>query len=220
MALNYGPTIVTDGLMLTLDASDTTSYPGTGTIWYDISGNGYQATMSNLNSTNWVTYNGVKAFETNDTNNQGFRITSFPFPQNGRTYEIWLNSKSFSIGWQTWFDDSGNERVLFGTSTNTIHVYPGLDFVGNLVAGQWYQLAYTMIAGIGSQVVAYKNGISVGSAVYTYNITSTPSTLYILGDAGTENTSCYCSIARVYNRVLTPQEIQQNYNATKTRFGL
>ena len=220
MALNYGPTIVTDGLMLTLDAGDINSYPGTGTSWYDISGNGYQATMSNLNSTNWVTYNGVKAFETNDTNNQGFRVADFPFPQNGRTYEIWLNSKSFSIGWQTWFDDSGNERVLFGTSTNTIHVYPGLDFVGNLVAGQWYQLAYTMIAGIGSQVVAYKNGISVGSAVYTYNITSTPSTLYILGDAGTENTSCYCSIARVYNRVLTPQEIQQNYNATKTRFGL
>jgi hypothetical protein len=167
---------------------------------------------------NWVTYNGVKAFETTDTSNQGFRITDFPFPQSGRTYEIWLNSKSFDIGWQTWIDDGG-ERVLFGTSTNSIYVYPSLNFTGNLVAGEWYQLAYTMAGGNGSNVVGYKNGASVGSGTYGYTLT-TSSTLYILGDAGSEITSCYCSIVRIYDRVLTADEIAQNYQAAKTRFGL
>ena len=86
MALIYSPNIVRSGLVLALDAADSNSYPGSGTTWYDVSGNGYQATMSNMTSGNWVTYNGVKAFETNDTNDQGFRITSFPFHQSGRTY--------------------------------------------------------------------------------------------------------------------------------------
>ena len=217
---NYsGPEITTTGLVLSLDAGDKNSYPGTGTTWYDLSGNGYQATMSNMAAGNWVTYNGVKAFETNDTNNQGFRVTSFPFPQSGRTYEIWLNSKSYSIGWQTWFDDGGGERVLFGTSTNSIHVYPSNNFTGNLVAGEWYQLSYTMAGGNGSAVVGYKNGDSVGTGTYGYTL-ATSGTLYILGDASSEITSCYCSIARVYNRVLSAGEILQNYQATKSRFGL
>jgi hypothetical protein len=219
MALKYSPQIVTDGLILALDAADKNSYPGSGTTWYDLSGNGYQATMSNMTSGNWVTYNGVKAFETNDTNDQGFRITSFPFPQNGRTYEIWLNSKSFSIGWQTWFDDGGGERVLFGTSTDSIFVYPAANFTGNLQTGTWYQLAYTMTGGLGSTIVGYKNATSVGTGTYGYSI-ATSGTLFILGDAGGEITSCYCAIARVYNRVLSANELLQNYNATKTRFSL
>jgi hypothetical protein len=219
MALNYSPQITTNGLILALDAADKNSYPETGTTWYDLSGNGYQATMSNMTNSNWVTYNGVKAFETNDTNDQGFRITSFPFPQNGRTYEIWLNSKSFSIGWQTWFDDGGGERVLFGTSTDSIFVYPSANFTGNLQTGTWYQLAYTMTGGLNSTIVGYKNATSVGTSTYGYSI-ATSGTLFILGDAGSEITSCYCAIARVYNRVLSANELLQNYNATKTRFGL
>ena len=219
MALHHNPRIVTSGLVLALDAADINSYPGSGTTWYDLTENGYQATMSNMTAANWVTYNGIKAFETNDTANQGFRITSFPFPQTGRTYEIWINSKSFDIGWQTWFDDGGGERVLFGTATNSIYVYPSANFTGNLVAGEWYQISYTMTGGNGSLITGYKNGSSVGTGTYGYPI-ATSGTLYLLGDAGSEVTSCYCAIARVYNRVLSPAEIAQNYEATKTRFGL
>jgi len=219
MAEIHGPKIVRDGLVLNLDAADKNSYPGSGTTWYDTSGNGYQATMSNMTSGNWVTYNGVKAFETNDTGNQGFRVTSFPFPQSGRTYEIWINSKSFSIGWQTWFDDGGGERVLFGTSTNSIFVYPSANFTGDLQTSTWYQLAYTMTGGLGSTITGYKNATSVGTGTYGYSI-ATSGTLYILGDASSEITSCYCTIARVYNRVLSATELLQNYNTTKTRLGL
>jgi hypothetical protein len=219
MAEVHGPKIITDGLILNLDAADANSYPGTGTTWYDVSENGYQATMSNMTAGNWVTYNGVKSFETTDTSNQGFRITDFPFPQTGRTYEIWINSKSFSIGWQTWFDDGGGERVLFGTSTDSIFVYPSANFTGNLQTGTWYQLAYTMTGGLSSTIIGYKNATSVGTGTYGYAI-ATSGTLYLLGDASSEITSCYCATARVYNRVLSANELLQNYNASKTRFGL
>jgi hypothetical protein len=214
----FANTIVQQGLVLNLDADNPYSYAGAGTTWYDVSGNGYQATMSNLTSANWVSYNGVRTFETNDTYDQGFRITSFPFPAS-RTYEIWINSKSFSLGWQTWFDDGGGERILFGTSTNTVHVYPDLNFTANLTVGTWYQLVYTLANGAGSACIAYVNGVSIGSGTYNSTI-ATSGTLYILGDGGSEITSCYCSTVRVYNRVLSAAEVLQNYNATKGKFGL
>ena len=220
MAIRYNSQIVKDGLVMALDAGNPKSYSGTGTTWYDLSGNGYNATMSNLTSVNWVTYGGIKAFETNDTNDQGFRISNFPFPQYGRTYEIWLNSKSFSLGWQTWFDDGGGERVLFGTSTNTVFIYPDLNFTANLVAGVWYQLVYTLGGTSGTIANAYVNGAFLGTGTYASTPASGTGTLYILGDSGSEITSCYCSVARVYNRVLSSDEILQNYNTTRRRFGV
>ena len=209
-----------DGLMLHLDAASIDSYPGSGTVWYDLSGNGYNATMSNISSSNWVLTSGGRAFETSDGTNQNFYINSFPFPQNGRTYELWFNSKSYGIGWQTWFDDGGTERVLFGTSTDTIHVYPSNNFTAGLVANTWYHIAYTMVGGNGSTVLAYKNGVQIGTGVYGYPLQGGSGTLYLLGDAVSEVTSGFCAQMRVYNRSLNPYEIAENFQATRGRFGL
>lgn len=212
--------IVTNGLMIHLDALNPESYNGSGSVWYDFSGNSRNATMSNLSSSNWVTLGNTKAFETNDTSNQGFRVANFPFPQSsGRTYELWFNSKSYSIGWQTWFDDNATERILFGTSSNTMQIYPDLNFTANLQTGVWYHLVYTLDSAGGSTAKAYLNGALLNSGTYSSAITTGTGTLYILGDPGSEITSGYCSIARVYNRPLTSTEILQNYNAQKARHG-
>jgi len=208
---------VSNGLMLALDASNPNSYSGTGTTWYDVSGNGWQATMRNLTSANWVLKNGIRAFETNDTNNQGFSISGFNFPLEERTYEIWINSKSFGIGWQTWFDDNATERVLFGTSTNTVHVYPSLNFTANLQTDVWYSLAYIMDSS-GQFTRAYVNGLELGYGTYN-EVGARPSsgTLYLLGDPGSEITSCYCAAAFVYNRSLSNDELQWNACALHER---
>jgi len=47
MAVGYNPRIVTDGLVLALDAGNTKSYPGSGTTWTDLSGNGNTGTLTN-----------------------------------------------------------------------------------------------------------------------------------------------------------------------------
>ena len=210
-----------DGLLLYLDSGNLDSYPGSGTVWYDLSGNGYNGNMSNLTASNWVTYGGLKVFETSDVNNQNFQVSSFPFPTtNGRTYEIWYNAKSYAIGWQTWFDDGNTERVLFGTSTNSIHVYPSPNFTGDLVAGTWYHLAYTMGAGTDLLTIGYKNAVCVGSASYGSTLTTGTGTLYLLGDSSSEITSGYTAIMRVYNRVLNPYEIAENFQAERGRFSV
>jgi hypothetical protein len=64
MALNYGPSIVKDGLVLALNAADVNSYPGSGNTWYDVSGNGNNATKNgNAANPTWF----------NDANNQSHR---------------------------------------------------------------------------------------------------------------------------------------------------
>jgi len=52
MSYNTGPKIVTDGLVLCLDAADKNSYPGTGSTWYDLSGNGYHGTINGATFSN------------------------------------------------------------------------------------------------------------------------------------------------------------------------
>jgi hypothetical protein len=216
MSLSHGPSVVTQGLVLALDAADRNSYPGSGTTWTDLSGNGYTASMRNLTSSNWVLIDGQRAFETNDTNNQGFTVSNFVRPGTQRTYNIWLKSKSFSIGWQTWFDDGG-ERILFGTSTNTVYIYPDVNLTANLQINTWYNLTYTLS---GTTAIGYVNGVSIGSGNYTSALTSGTGDLWILGDNGGEVTSCYCSCASVYNRALSAAEISQNFNALRGRFGI
>jgi hypothetical protein len=188
--------------------------------WYDMSMNRYTAYMSAMTRSNLVTIGGVQAYETNDTNNQGFRVPSFPFPQAGRTYEIWIRSKSYSIGWQTWFDDGGGERILFGTSSNAEQIYPDLSFAANLQVDTWYQLAYTMSGASGSTAIGYVNGVQIGTGTYSSTPASGSGSLYILGDFGSEVTSCYCSIVRLHNRALSATEILQNFNANRGRFGI
>lgn len=208
--------IVTSGLVLNLDAQNYYSYPGSGTTWTDLSGNGYTASMRNLTSSNWVLVDGQRAFETNDTGNQGFTVSNFVRPGTNRTYSIWLKSKSFSIGWQTWFDDGG-ERILFGTDTNTVSIYPDITLTANLQINTWYNLVYTLS---GTSAIGYVNGSSIGSGTYSSTLTSGTGDLWILGNNSTEVTSCYCSYASIYNRALTEAEVQQNFNALRGRFGI
>jgi hypothetical protein len=188
--------------------------------WKDNSMNGYRAYMSNLSSANLVTVDGIKAWETSDVNNQGFRIPNFQTPgSGGRTYEVWLKSKSFALGWQTWVDDGG-ERILFGTSSNAVQMYPDLSFAANLVANTWYQIVYTLSGGAGSTCVAYVNGEQIGTGTFTSALSASPQTLMLLGDFGTEVTSCYCSMIRMYDRALTPTQVKDNFNAHRGRHGI
>ena len=87
--------------------------------------------LRNLFNSNYTIVDGQKVIETNDTNDQGLTVLSYPRPGTNRTYSLWIKSKSFSLGWQTWFDDGG-ERILFGTSSNTLHIYPDVNLTANL----------------------------------------------------------------------------------------
>ena len=220
MGIAGGPDIVTSGLVLNLDASDKNSYPGSGTTWYDLSGNGKNATMSATNPPVFTSVSGVLCFQASDLSNQYFSVSNYTFSTTGRTYEMWINQTSVSIGYQTWMDDNLTERVLFGLYNDAFYIYPSLSLSSTITTGVWTYVAYTLVGDNGTTAIGYKNGASIISGTYGYNLASGTGTLYLMGDTQGEVMSGYCSIARTYNRVLSAGEILQNYNALKTRFGL
>jgi hypothetical protein len=92
MGTNYNPCAVTDGLKLYLDAQNVNSYPGTGTTWYDISGNSNHATFVNspvyyANPTANMTFNGTNAYMT-------IARSSSMSPTAGISQEIWFKYDS------------------------------------------------------------------------------------------------------------------------------
>jgi len=102
MGLGHGADIVRNGLILHLDAANVKSYPGTGTAWNDMSGNGYTATLLGQNPTPYIS-NGVahleydtETYDTNSIGNDYIRITNTAVAATDAplTYSIWFNMKS------------------------------------------------------------------------------------------------------------------------------
>ena len=89
MALSHSPKIVTDGLVLCLDAGDGKSYSGSGTTWYDRSGNGNNGILVNgptfdSNNRGAIVFDGVNdhvsipnSSSLQLSNNQSFTISYF-----------------------------------------------------------------------------------------------------------------------------------------------
>jgi hypothetical protein len=68
ITLSPSASIVTSGLVLSLDAGNPSSYSGSGTTWFDLSGNGNNGTL--VNSPSYTTISGAQTFAFNGTNNR------------------------------------------------------------------------------------------------------------------------------------------------------
>lgn len=218
MAVYRGPDIVTDGLVLHLDAANSKSYPGSGNTWYDLS-------MNNHGTISGATYssdnNGLFSFDGNDkitsTNNSSLQITF-------GTIGAWFKATSTNTGvhgiiakqnaWGlfVW----GN--VLRTYSWGTPAVRSTTKVVGD---NKWHYAVMTFEETVGNpanNAIIYLDGISV--LITTIKHSAHNVTLQI-GEANA-NQFFRGSIAQasVYNRVLSSTEVSKNYNALKGRFGL
>ena len=219
MGITYNPRIITDGLVLALDAGNAKSYPGTGTTWTDLSGNGNNGTLVNgvgYNSSNGgsLSFDGGSDFATVPAS------SNWAFGQNG-TIEQWVYVRG----------SNGNNR-FYCTNNNTSSLDAYLNgsgyttyFHGNTVGttssiptNQWVQFVTTYNSGT---ISVYFNGNlqPLTGTTTGYNITNSASTLYI----GRYVTSPYelnarMSTMRIYNKGFSAAEVQQNYNALKGRY--
>jgi hypothetical protein len=210
--------ILTDGLVLWLDAGIAPSYPGSGTAWTDLSGNKNNGTLTNgptYSSANW----GAIVFD----GGNDFAIVSLPSftSYNTFTYNVWVYSTNNS-GYRT-IIDQGNDTWFFGTNLGELITYnPNLNSGYVININQWYNLGVTHV--IGGPILFYVNG----NLVYTStNNSSNFSTSYFGIGAGVtsptladEVWSGNIAVAQIYNRALSAAEVLQNFNAQKARFGL
>lgn len=91
MAVAYNPGVVTNGLVLALDAGNTKSYPGSGTTWTDLSGNSNTGTLTNgptYNSSNGgsIVFDGVDDYVTNG--NSSFTIANNLFADTNGSWSV------------------------------------------------------------------------------------------------------------------------------------
>jgi len=213
MGFYRGPKIVTDGLVLALDAASTKSYPGTGTTWYDLS-----------NTTN-ATLEGTTSFSTSSlgTKPEGIgaiRITNDTGTQVGNNSHIQVSSVSNITTVSLWYYEHSNytPRYLLdmrsGGSNGWIYTNgPGSDWS----SGTLYK------NGGSSQSINWTNINSLNTWINITVIANSPATddINIFSRfSDTEGMDVTFGYGLIYNRAITDIENKQNYNSLKSRFGL
>jgi hypothetical protein len=229
-----GENIVTNGLVSYLDAGYGTSYPTTGTTWFDVSGYGRNGTL-----TNGPTYSNVSGGTiVFDGTDDYVTLGTQSFITNDFTVNLWYNLNTnttkehflFSIGYSSGnsFLITANSNLGSSQTLSSYYVNPSGNATGrtinSITVGNTVlvNLTYTRNNGIN---VIYINGVEQTSRTFTESLSLGSSLQYILGYAIPRNkTTAYLQgniyISQVYNRSLTQSEILQNFNAQKSRFGL
>lgn len=229
MSVNYNPRIVTSGLVLAFDAANRKSYPGTGTSWSDLSGNGITGTLTN--SPTYSTTNGG-FFSFNGTNNFVVAQNNTALDTQTPSVEVWVQTNALSqFGF--WFEkgEVNTQYSLFQESGNIIWRMNigGVTSLSTTTStymntSGWYQVVGTYTSGTRR---LYINGTLVNSDSQTGIIATNSGGMSIGvygGFAGANGRGYYYSgslaICRIYNKDLTANEVLQNFNANKTRFGI
>ena len=231
MAIKYNTSIVRSGLVLHLDAANTKSNPGSGTAWYDLSGNGNHGTLVNsptFNSSNKGSFifDGTNDFITLPASNIVIPSTSF-------TCAVWVSAPSTI---DTVDDNAGGRFVtvlrsaassffglgLKGDNTDTIQIF--------ISGGTTFLYPNSGIVGAGFNYISFTYNSTTSSLNFYINgqIKATHSTAFLTPSVDTASlasiaTNYYaCSIANfsTYNRVLSATEISQNFEALRGRYGV
>ncbi len=225
MSTRYNARIVSDKLMLHLDAANTKSYIGSGTSWVDISGKGNNGTLTNgptfssdnlgsivfdgsndhvvLNSSFQVSTSGTYSFEawiyktTSSVNNAGMLISG---GYGGDKDGIIISTEDFSTaGTPRIFTLNGDCAAIYYNSVSQTLRFDGLGTNETFNLNEWIHVAVT--------------GIEVDS---------TDGAAHHIGQNNNNTNEFTGRIAnlKVYDRELTATEVRQNYDALRGRFGL
>ncbi len=236
MATHYNPKVITDGLVLCLDAGNIKSYPGSGTTLVDITGKGPNGTLSgatiDTGNGGFVSFDG-----TNDT-------VTFP------TSSIVLAEEAFTLGFWVLADDASDNWQCYISSTDST------GGSGNNSAGSWQvgpvssKIRFYVRNDAGSDHFLLQSSSSINDDTWYYiAITRTSGGSYKMyfngeleatGSDGDSGTDLDCGIlalginraydnywdggvamAQIYKgKELSVAEVRQNFNATRTRFGV
>ena len=231
MGAYSGPDIVEDGLVLCLDAGNAKSYLGSGTTWTDLSGQGNTGTL-----VNGPTYSSANGGSIVFDGSNDYVDTTFGenIVSTGFTFNFWFYGTKTSVHFVASFFISSDPTTIFrverfSAGSNTIefgHSPNGATISGKeLISYNFPNNIWTCCTLVydGNYKYIYKNGfldaISSPGQILTYYSGA------FLRIGARQNSALLPFAGNIpsislYNRALTAAEIQQNYNATRSRFGL
>jgi len=225
MAGNVAPNIVTDGLVLYLDAANTKSYVSGSTIWTDLVGinNGTLTNGPTFNSANGgsIVFDGVDDFvlTTNPTSNILSNLSSY-------TVSFWVKINSYGGNGSVLLSSSGTNNLFI--QAQSAAVYIGVIGSSNNYLTLSISMSTLTLNKISNMVWVKDSNTAyfyLNSIRYTFPGTAN---FNFIGSDNTLNIGKYVSSGfnlpgniyntQIYNRTLSSQEVLQNYNATKGRY--
>jgi hypothetical protein len=224
LATNFDyPNIVTSGSLLNLDAGFVGSYPTTASTWYDLSGNASNGTLTNgptFDSANSgsIVFDGVDDFV---PCTGSFTLTS-------ATFVTWIKRNG---------DQGQYDGILFSRGTNTT----GMNFFSSNQLGYhwndaaatynwasgltipnltWCMIAVSVSSNSATAYLCQTSGITTATNTTSHASSVLNDIKIAQDDAGSRFFNGNIAISQLYNRALSTNEITQNFNALKGRFGL
>ena len=244
MAINAGPKIIEDGLVLCLDAANPRSYPGAGTTWTDLTTNKNNGTLTNgptfSNEGNGSilcdgTDDYINVSNFNEDSTQDLSVIVWVYPvtlgnltAGGFDYSWLINKRDNSDDkqWQMFFrsiegDNDFFLRLSIYDDTAGTQVGLGVLSTTEIFINQWYQCGFTFNSS-NSEVNLYINGVFEASDTLggTGN-RKTGSRDLVISKTAWDNSNYFnanISSVQIYNKLLSIEEIKQNYNSTRGRF--
>lgn len=237
MGVVYNPKIITDGLLVYLDAANPKSYPGSGTAWTDLTGNSHNATLVNSPTHNsdvgFISFNGTNQYANHTVDSISTGTTNF-------TFEVWFKMRTlptaqYNDNGHIWGGENGNDVVMYvnpassGESQLNL-IYDDSRYVtgtghftdGTITANSWVQ--WTCQGKTDGTIAHYLNG----KLDRTFNAARSGQESRLRNlDAMIAYDSRYdkyseldCAVIKEYHRILTAAEVAQNFEALRGRFGL
>lgn len=221
MSVNYNPATPTNGLVLCLDSRNPRSYPGSGTTWFDISGNNNHGTLVNgpVFTSNGFSFDGVNDYVATSISLTGQFSVS-----------MWFNRRTTG---------AGGGRIVYGNTSDvdtylalvrtsdiivqsdnvgTSKIFDGFSFSNNM----WYHIVVSR--NTSNAVRVFVNGIESTSGSQTINGTFTLNGVGRYANATGGNAPYQwdglIDNVRIYNRPISATEVQQLFQAQRARYGI
>ena len=224
---------VTSNLVMYLDPNNPSSYPGTGSSVYDLSGNDLTGTLSN------VTYTSP-AFNFNGTSST-ITVPDSPLLEPGSgdwSIEVWVNhsvitGSSRAIMTKT----NGGNSADWGYGIRTTQAGSTYMEIGNgttsitsptttLSTNTWYQIVGVWTNVASNSIALYRDGALVGSSSHSFSSIKNTTGVLSLGSFN-NNVGGFgqwldgeLGIVRIYNKALSGSEVLQNFQANASKYGL
>jgi hypothetical protein len=224
MGIVYSTRVVRDGLVLQLDAANPKSYPGSGTVWTDLSGNSNDGTLTNGptfdngNGGNFV-FDGINDYVSTELELPSPSTTSTTFDivfrYNGSSAYRGLmgassyRSSGFSIGFM------GQTSIMVTYNASDLSYEPTWTYDSSVISQGTFVFD-------GRNITAYRNGSVISTHTASFDVVANYSGIQIArnlqGGWGVSQVDVYS--VKVYNQPLSEAEIQQNFEAMRGRYGI
>ena len=232
--LTSPPLVITENLVLHLDAGNAASYPGSGSTWYDLTAGAHDATLVNSpiyssNNGGYLTFDGLDEYGTISNH------ADFNFGTGNFTAEYWAlcnnTAKTYQMiggngvggvagGWYLYGKRLGG-TTAFGQAGDATAVN---SVVASLTQGAWYHVVVSRISG---QVIFYTNNVSEAGQSFTEDLTSANAMrVAMIPNYGNLTDGTYhwqgrIAQFRLYKgKGLTAAEVNQNFNADRSRYAI